>query len=94
MPATQRFFAHGLHLAGFALQPKKEGASQLIDAKGSNANAQDGSVVAPEGSLTQPCLNVKEKFQNFLDSFARLCYRMGGRTRYSVSPARLGKQPV
>ena len=43
-------------------------ASQLIDAKGSNVNVQDGSVVAPEGKLSQNQENVKQKYSRELDS--------------------------
>ena len=50
----------------------KTGASQLIDAKGSNVNAQDGSVVAPAEKVAQQEKNVNQKHSRELETVEEL----------------------
>lgn len=50
----------------------KTGASQLIDAKGSNVNAQDGSVAAPTGKIVQQGQNVNQKHSRELETVEEL----------------------
>lgn len=60
--------AQTLYIVTAYIGANKTGASQLIDAKGSNVNVQDGSVVAPKGKVSQNQDNVKQKYSRELDS--------------------------
>ena len=60
--------AQTLYIVTAYIGANKTGASQLIDAKGSNVNVQDGSVVAPKGKVSQNQENVKQKYSRELDS--------------------------
>ncbi len=50
--------AQTLYIVTAYIGANKTGASQLIDAKDSNVNAQDGSVVAPTEKIAQQGQNV------------------------------------
>lgn len=50
----------------------KTGASQLIDAKGSNVNAQDGFAVAPTEKIAQQEQNVNQKHSRELETVEEL----------------------
>ena len=60
--------AQTLYIVTAYIGANKTGASQLIDAKGSNVNVQDGSVVAPRGKVSQNQENVKQEYSRELDS--------------------------
>ena len=58
--------AQTLYIVTAYIGANKTGASQLIDAKGSNVNVQDGSVVAPKGKASQNQENVKQEYSREL----------------------------
>lgn len=58
--------AQTLYIVTAYIGANKTGASQLIDAKGSNVNVQDGSVVAPKGKVSQNQENVKQEYSREL----------------------------
>lgn len=56
--------AKTLYIVTAYIGAKGKGASQLIDAKGSNATSENGSVVAPVANVSQPDADVKQNIRH------------------------------
>ena len=64
--------ARTLYIVTAYIGANKTGASQLIDAQGSNVNVQDGSVVAPKGKVSKNQENVNQKYSRELETVEAL----------------------